>query len=369
VTRVLLVHQPTEGGVGRHVADLARELSARGHEPITCGPAAPAGVTGHWPHIPLELHRSPVPADLDAVRRLAGIVRRTRPDVVHAHSSKAGAVARLARPLHPGIPVLYTPHGYSFAGYFESELERRTYRLVEQALSPLGSRIVCVCDAEARLARQVAPAARIRVVHNGVPPAPPGLVTRRDVTAGAAHTPTLCALTQLRPGKGIETLLEAFTRLRQRTGEVQLMIWGDGPDSGRLRQLAAHLGLSDSVRFPGPTSDPLLVMAAADIFVLPSLAEAFPYVVLEAMSVEVPTVASDVGGIREALDDGRAGRLVAPADAAALACALSGLLEDPTAARQLARAARRRVQSLFTLPEMVRGIERVYAEVTGSTPP
>src|SRR5579862_2985278 len=167
--RILLCHQPTDGGVGRHVSDVLAGLAEAGHETILCSPAVPAGPGRPAHHIPLDLRRAIAPqADAPAVARMGAILRRYRPDVVHAHSSKAGAVARLARPASPRTPVLYTPHGYAFAGHFESERERAAYRIVERTLAPLATRVVCVCEAEARLARSVGPPARVRVIHNSI---------------------------------------------------------------------------------------------------------------------------------------------------------------------------------------------------------
>ena len=118
--RVLLVSQPTDGGVFRHVSDLAEGLPGHGFEVVLAAPPLqtppPTDLT-----VELPLVRSPSPReDTRAVAALARAVRELRPALVHAHSSKAGAVARIARALAPRTPVLYTPHGYAHAGYFES---------------------------------------------------------------------------------------------------------------------------------------------------------------------------------------------------------------------------------------------------------
>src|SRR3954452_11794684 len=118
--RVLLVSQPTDGGVFRHVTDLAAGLPGHAFE---VAPAPPPLQTPPPPDLTVELPlvRSPSPRDDSrAVAALARAVREVRPALVHAHSSKAGAVARIARPASPRTPVLYTPHGYAHAGYFES---------------------------------------------------------------------------------------------------------------------------------------------------------------------------------------------------------------------------------------------------------
>ena len=160
--RVLLCHQPIDGGVGRHICDLAGGLAEAGHQVTLCSPAPPSGVTGDVAHVQLDLRRAAAPrADLAALARLAAIQRELRPQVVHAHSSKAGAITRLARFADPRVPVLYSPHGYAFAGHFTRSGERAAYRWIERALSPLATRVVCVCEAEARLARAVGADGRV----------------------------------------------------------------------------------------------------------------------------------------------------------------------------------------------------------------
>jgi glycosyltransferase involved in cell wall biosynthesis len=366
----MLVHQPTDGGVGRHVKDIAEGLAERGHEVVLCGPTLPAGIATTLPrvrHVRLDLGRSVAPrTDLSALRSLTRIVREVKPDLVHAHSSKAGALSRLARFLQPRIPVIYTPHGYAFAGYFSHELERRAYREVERALAPLATRVLCVCEAEARLARTIGPDRRVRVVHNGIEPPCEHLLDARMADLRKTG-PTICALTQLRPGKGIETLIDATPSVLERHPRLKVAIWGEGSELEALRARAARVGVAHAVHFLGPSEAPLSVLRAAEIFVHPSMAEAFPYVILEAMSTATPTIASDVGGIAEALVDGEAGMLVTPGDSDALASALNDLLESPERRTAMGLAARRRVEELFTRTTMIDGLTAVYGEVLSLT--
>jgi glycosyltransferase involved in cell wall biosynthesis len=360
VARVLLIHQPVAGGVGRHVSDLARGLHTAGHEVVLCGPGRPATGPDDCRHVALTLERAVAPrADARALRDLDRIVRRLAPDLVHAHSSKAGAIARLVRAVHPRLPLVYSPHGYAFAGHFDREVERTAYRVIEAGLAPLASRVICVCDAEARLARRIGPAPRIRVVHNGVAAADDPVMPDPRMTELARAGPVICTLTQLRPGKGLETLLDAMPAILGAHPGAQLAIWGDGPDQPQLAARARTLSIGDSVHFLGATRSPLSVMAASDVFTLPSLAEAFPYVILEAMSVACPVVSSDVGGIAEALVEGT-GVLVNPADPVALATAIATLLDRPDMARRLGTAARRRVQQMFSVERMLSQTAQVY---------
>lgn len=364
--RLLLCHQPTDGGVGRHVRDLSRGLGARGWEVVLCGPALlPASESP--PRVPLELQREiSAGRDAAAVLRLAGVLGEIRPDLVHAHSSKAGAVARLARLAHPAIPVLYTPHGYAFAGHFSSRAQRRLYRGVERALAPLASRVVCVCEAEARLARSVGAPRRVRVVHNGIEPADLRGAVDPRVAELSARGPVIGALSLLRPGKGIETLIDALPAVLARHPNAQVAICGEGPDLDALRTRARLAGVAAAVRFLGPTPEPLEAIRGFDVLVHPSWAESFPYVILEAMSLGRAIVASDVGGVGEALINGDSGLLVASGVHDALASALISLLDDPDRRAKMGESARARATELFSLDAMIERLTRVYDELMAS---
>ena len=346
---------------------LAVGLRARGYDVVLCGPAVPDGLGGEFPHAHLDLRRAVAPrADLSAIARFGAIVGDLRPDVIHAHSSKAGAVTRLARLLHPRVPVVYTPHGYAFAGYFSRPAERLAYRWVERILAPMASRVVCVCEAEARLARTVGPSSRVRVAYNGIAPADDGAPDPR-VAELAARGPVIGALTLIRPGKGIETLIDAVPRVLTRHPSAQVAIFGQGPDLDALRLRAREHGVGHAVHFLGQSAAPLAALRAMDVFVHPSWAESFPYVILEAMSLGRGIVASDVGGIGEALVDGQSGVLVPARDEAALAEALIEVLDDPARRARLGAAAISRVSERFTQQAMVDSLVSVYDEMVHSS--
>src|SRR4029077_9537834 len=194
-------------------------------------------------------------------------------------------------------------------------------------LFTLPARGSSVGGAEASLARSVGPDGRVRVVQNGIAAPPPGSADQR-LEQLRRRGPVIGARTQRRPGKGLETLLDATPLLLARHASAQIAIAGDGPDLEQLSERTRSLGVSAAVHFLGPSSDPPSALRGMDVFVHPSWAEAFPYVILEAMALARPIVASDVGGIGEAVIDGESGVLVAPPQEQPLADAWSGLLSD-----------------------------------------
>ena len=357
MSRVLLVTQPTDGGVFQHVTALGTGFAERGHEVLIAGPLeSEIGV----PTARVELVRSISPrTDAGAVARLAGLLRRWRPDVVHAHSSKAGAVARLARAARPRTPLLYTPHGYAFNGWFESERERGRYRAVERMLAPLTTTVLCVCEAERRLAESVG-SRRTEVVYNGVPEAAP--TAAHPVLADLrARGPVVGVLSLLRPGKGLETLIDAAPTVLAEHPDASIAIAGEGPDRSALEGRARSLGVEDAVVFLGLIEGPGPLLAGIDVFANPSWAESFPLSTLEAMRAGLPVAITDVGGAAEAIVPGESGDLVPPRDPAALAGALAGLISDPERARAMGEAARRRVEERFGLSRMIDETLAVYA--------
>jgi glycosyltransferase involved in cell wall biosynthesis len=259
-------------------------------------------------------------------------------------------------------PVVYTPHLYSFASSFAREITRSAYREVERALAPLASGVVCVCEAEAELARTVGRADRVRVVYNGIEP-PSRTSADPRMTELARTGPVICAMALLQHRKGLDTLIDATPGILERYPRAQVAIWGDGPALHDLQAQAAELGVTHAVHFLGLCTDPLAALSGADIFVHPARAEAFPYVILEAMSVGLPIVASDVGGVGEALVDGESGALVAPGQSDALMRILVEILADSERQQSMGKAARSRFEQHFTLETMLDGLVEVYGEL------
>ncbi len=302
-------------------------------------------------------------ADFRALRDLAAVVREVEPDVIHAHSSKAGVIARLARLTGTRLPLVYTPHLYSFASSFAGGRQRVVYREIERALAPLASRVVCVCEQEALLARAIGPEDRVRVVYNGIPPAPVDVPADARMAELAQLGPVLCAIALLHPRKGLATLVDATPTILESHPAAQIAIWGEGPDKQRLQTRASELGVAHAVHFLGLCSNPTAALASAEVFVHPALAEAFPYVILEAMSAGVPIVASDVGGVGEAVIDGQSGMLVPPGDSASLSQAVVELLDSSERRGQMSEQALARFEHRFTMERMLDGLMSVYGEI------
>jgi glycosyltransferase involved in cell wall biosynthesis len=358
-----MVVRPSKGGAFGHALRLSRELLARGYETAICGPHGHLADELDVPIIDVAIPRQPDPLRHPvSIHQIGAVYRRFRPDVVHAHGSQGGVAARLARVARPATPVVFTPHNFAFTNYFPSRRRRLLYQGIERTLAPLASRVLCVCEAEARVARRVFDDDRIRVVYNGIgplaaEPAPP------KIAAIASRGPVISVVAELQPPKGVVSAIEAMPAVLDRRPDAQLLIAGDGVERCTLEARIAGLRLEANVHLLGSIDRVPGLIGASSVVVQPGWSESFPYSILEAMSLAAPIVATDVGGIGEAIEDGVTGRLVEPRDPAALAAAILDLLDNPSLAASLGAAAHERQRERFSLETLTEGTLAIYREV------
>ena len=354
------------GGASIHVRDLARAMREGGHETTVL-----VGGRGHVTEqleaagVPFEslrwLRREVNPLwDALALAETFQALRRLKPDLVSTHTAKAGSIGRAASRLL-GIPALYTPHGWP-AGERMPRLARVAFRLVEKMMARWCDGIVCVCEYEKRFAleKRIAAAEKLVVVYNGV------RNVGAELRAKTERTPVrICSVARFDAPKDHRTLLEALALLRETAWEIDLL--GDGPQQGEMQRLARELGLGDRARFRGYLPDASGLLAQAQIFVLSSRSEAFPRSILEAMRAGLPVVATDVGGVGEAVTDGVSGRLVPPGSPHALASALRELVESAQLRQSMGKAARTAYEQRFQFEVMAGLTAAVYATVQSRT--
>jgi glycosyltransferase involved in cell wall biosynthesis len=372
--RVLQVVEATFAGVGRHVADLCAALLARGHEvhlaysPVRAEErfARAIAALADLHTLPLQLARAPSPSDIRAILALRSYIRTHGPfDVVHGHSSKGGAVARLAATAL-GAARVYTAHALRTLDPALSRGERMLYEGMERLLGKhLTEAFVGVAEEEACEARRLGIAAeRAHVVANGIVlPLLPDRATVRARYGLDNGQVCLMWVGRLAAQKAPDRFVRLFASVAGQIPEVRAVMIGSGPLEAGLRELARYLGLADRLQLV-QDQHAVLSMAAADVYVMTSRYEGLPYVVLEAQSVGLPVVAFEVGGLSAAVDNGATGFVVAQDDEASFRAALSRLVSDAGLRRIMGDAAKRRAE-LFRLEDMVDRIEALYFRLSG----
>ncbi|AEA24115.1 glycosyl transferase group 1 [Pseudonocardia dioxanivorans CB1190] len=295
-------------------------------------------------------------SDALAVRRNA-----RRADVVHIHSALAPAVTVIRAGLlalagrSRGCSVVVHAHGGNIQTWLTTPVRRMIMRL---AMAPAHS-VVAVWTAGEDALRAVLPAGKVRLVDNGVP-------LENVPEPEAPHDPPrILYVGLLTPRKGVLDLVEASRILRERGAEHELRLLGGAPDEGPEAETAVRDNLPPWVTLLG-TRDPADMpaeYAAADVFSLPSWWEAMPLSVLEAMAGGLPVVATDVGDVARAVDDGVTGRVVPVQDPQRLADALEPLVRDVAARRAMGAAGRRRVEERFAADVTARNLDRLYQEL------
>ena len=304
------------------------------------------------------------PLDLGVLRRLARICRQQRVDIWHAHDYKSNLLGLAIQPLWP-CRLVTTLHGWTnMAGRMPlyAKLDKWSLKYYRAA--------ICVSDdlREECLRWRVRPE-RCHVIHNAIDTDDyrrrrPRDEAKRELGA-PAEGQLLGAVGRLSPEKGFDLLIRAVVRLRQAGRPLHLWIAGDGPARGDLEQLIDELGCRDFVRLLGHVADPKLFYEAMDAYVLSSLREGLPNVVLEAMALEAPVVATRVAGVPMLVEDGRSGLVVEPGSSDALADGISRLCTDRPLADRLAQAARERVEERFSFARRMEKIVRIYDHVLG----
>jgi glycosyltransferase involved in cell wall biosynthesis len=355
---MLLITLAEVGGAQAYVASLLPALVRRFDVTVAAhgdGPLREAAERSGVRFLPLcHVRRAVHPLrDAAGLLELMRLLRRERPDILHASSSKAGVLGRLAAAL-TGVPIrVFTVHGWAFGAH--TGAAALLYRWADRLMKPLTTVTICVAEHErdAGLAARTCSPADTVVIPNAidVPVAPPA--------RNGTRRPRLVAVGRLKAPKDFLTLVRAVAELPARACE--LVVVGDGPDREELEAEIRDLGLDGDVRLLGERSDVAELLAGADAFVLSSVSEGMPISVLEAMAAGLPVVATQVGGVPELVADGETGFLVPPGEPQALADALRRLLADQDLRQRLGDAGLERVRRSFDLGEFRRAHVALYS--------
>ena len=358
--KVLLVDLETEWRGGQNQALLLlKGLRDRGHAAELVAPSAGelerrAGAAG--------IHVHAVGRHFLRARAAAEISRLTRTQnysIVHVNEPHALTAAWLAR-AHRRAPLLVSRRvGYPISRNWFARLRYDA-----------AARIVAISRWSAeRVIRSGTPERKLAIVYEGIEiPARPSGEQRAQARARwgvPTDAPLLGCVGVLSPDKGQEWLIRALAEVRKKFPSAKLLLAGDGPCRERLQTLAREVGVADAVIFAGFISDVDSVYAALDVFLLPSFFEALSNALMSAMAYAIPSVAFNLGGPAEIIEDGKSGLLVEPANVESLCTAISRILDDAALASSLGENGRQRIGQNFSADKMVNGMIRLYEACVG----
>jgi len=304
----------------------------------------------------LVRHISPL-EDLRAIGELRCAIRSIAPDLVHAHSAKAGLISRIGCALE-GTRVIFSAHGWGFSGGVK--LGRRLAMwLTESLCIPLSDAVIVTCTHDLSLAESLLPLSRgkLRLIWNGIPEVP------SRTSPPKRDRPTITMIARFCDQKDHLTLLQAFRPLRDR---ANLLLIGDGPDFVRCRTEAALEQLHEGVQFAGEQTDIEEILSRTDIMALSTHYEGLPISVLLGMRAGLPVVASRVGGLSDQIIHGVTGFLVPRKDPKALSDALQALVGSAELRHQQGQESRRRFEACFSHDQMISSTRDVYTDVLAS---
>ncbi len=377
---VLHIAEAAAGGVATHLELLARTLRGfRLHFAVSS--RRDPGVPERLARAPqtesvkaIGMLRRPAPlTDYLALRQLVKLIRQLRPDLVHTHSSKGGYLGRKAAYLC-GVPAVHTPHVFAFE-WARLPGVKTLFRLLEKRAARWCEKLVLLSDWQLETAFQnrIAPLEKLEVIPNGVDSAffRPG--SRQEKAAARAalgledNALVVGTAARLSPQKGLRDFLTAAKMIAKQKAEAVFLIAGEGAQEKELRRYADALGVSPQVRFCGNLAEMLPFYRALDCFVLSSLWEGLPYVILEAQACGLPVISTDTSGGAAAIRHEESGLLVAKSDTLQLAGAILRVLDDGELAKKLGSWGRVEAEKSFSLNRWADDLAGLYRKVLDQT--
>ena len=375
------------GGPSIQAITLSDRLTGRGFETLLAHGQLDAGEGDMRYLLPVSvpvnevqaLRRPPAPVyDAVALARLLQIMRGFRPHIVHTHMAKAGTIGRLAAALYnrtvgrrARARIVHTYHGHVLEGYF-SPAKTRMFLGIERGLARLTDRIVAISPeirTELLDEQRIGLPHQYRVIPLGFELGALSSIDDRarvaareqlDIAADRHVVSTIGRLTAI---KNHELFLEAASLLAAGDPAALFLIVGDGELRRDLEQIARARGIADRTRFLGWRRDLTTIYGATDVLLLTSRNEGTPVALIEALAAGVPGVSTDVGGVRDVIEDGASGLLAPPGDVRALASGVASLLHDPARRRDMGERGRKAVVVRYHIDRLVGDIDALYRDL------
>lgn len=354
-----LITRPDLGGAQSHVRDLLQGFCEKYEVHLAIGKEG--ALTEAVKTLPIKIHLLPSLArpinplkDLQAVNQCQQLLKQLQPDLIHAHSSKAGIVARIAGVIY-NIPTIFTAHGWGFS-HGTPVVRRQIALITEKIGAKLGDRVICVSESDRNLALNlgIGTPEELVTIRYGIENKPLPLANLSQ------DPPRLIMVARFNEQKDQATLLQAIAKLKQKKLRFHLDLVGNGPSRETCESLAKHLQISDYVSFLGDRLDVPDLLARSQIFILSTHYEGLPISILEAMRSGLPVVATEVNGVPEEVIHNQTGFVVPHANVNALASVLASLINNSQLRKEMGNAARQKFLNDFVAKKMLSLIEEVY---------
>jgi len=361
-------------GTERHMLDLARGLRAAGAAPsVACPRVSVLGDRAREEgieHIPIKKGGF---IDWPAIQAMRRKLRAGEVDIIHAHNGRTALIAALAVKLERRGSYVLTQHFLIPSRSIRRGLKAAVSGAIHRWISRGAGHIIAISDASRRGIEERGESSNgnVTTVPNGIPApdsarlSPPSMV-RADLGI-APDQPLIVCAARLEAEKDVTSLIAAMREVVAASPNAICVIAGEGSQRAALTAQMESLGLQNSVRLAGFREDAISLINAADLFVLPSLAEPFGLVLIEAMSLGRPVIATNAGGPREIVEDGATGILVPPADPPSLAAAITRLLADEPLRLAMGARGLERFNQHYTLPRMTAAILETYRKALPAT--
>lgn len=369
--KILHVVRPAAGGMKNHLINLVRYTDkSKFAVSVACPPNTPL-----WEELyALGVEMVPIPLvgelspskDYAVIHSLVKYLRQSGTTILHAHSSKGALVGRLAGAIARTPVVIFTAHNSIFYEDWPG-WKKRVFANVERFLARFTDKIITVSDAlkQELLEQEGLSPKLLTTIYNGIEverfAGQVDALAMRKSLGIPELGPIIGTIARLAPQKGVSYFLRAASLLKEY--QVTFLVVGDGPLRESLEQEVVQLGLQSRVVFAGQKDNISEILPILDVFVLPSITEGLPLTILEAMAAGKPVVATRVGGVPEAILEGKTGLVVAPKDPEALAVALAGLLGERDRLNRMGANGRKHVQEKFTVEQMVQRTFELYNQL------
>ncbi len=355
-----IIGDPTLAGAPRHLLGLLENFNYHALKVfVICPPGPLAGEIRHLrKQIELEIVSMSSKTNWQAIKEIRKEIKRIKPDVIHVHGTRAGSLGRLAS-IGLKIPVIYTEHlwtkNYRLSNRIAHQMQITGLWFLDMFtdLNIAVSRSV----KDFMIDSQISRSNKITVIYNGIEPA------KRKVTIFKTKEIVLGTVGTLNYQKGIQYLIQAMPEIIREYPKAKLVIIGEGYYKSSLKRLVKKLKLENFITFKGFVKEVEEELTNFDIYVQPSLSESFGLAIVQAMSLGLPVVATNTGGIPEVVTEGKSGILVELGKPEALADGILTLLRDHEKARNMGKLAAEDAKIKFNLNDMVKEVEKVYEKI------